>query len=164
MALVDRHYAFVTLMDSRQKTSTFEVRVRASEATAYFGAVTQIIKDATPVGQLLLSIEDLSAGTMISKGVTLRTFDDAAVPPALEDHIFTFDKIGVKFRGGLQNYQITIPARDGAQFTVAGDGVTIITEGAGADQQVLDFISRFEAVAVAANETFPTVTGMLVVS
>lgn len=145
MALVDLHYAYVTLGDSRKKTTTFRARVSAADATAYFGAATQILKDGTPVGQLLLSIEDMSAGTLISKGVVLDTIDDAAVFPDPDDNVYNFDKLMIHYQAGIRNYHLSIPARDDAAYTVASDGVTVLLDD---DQQVIDLVSRFNATVL----------------
>lgn len=145
MALVDLHYAYVTLIDSRQKKSTWDVRVSSTDAAAYWGALTQILKDGTEVGQLLLSIEDLSGGVLVSKGVRLETIEDAFVPPAPDDNVYHFDKLLVHYRSGIRNYHVSIPARDDAAYAVADDGVTVILDNADA---VTDFVSRFEAVAL----------------
>lgn len=145
MALVDLHYAYVTIGDSRKKSSTVRFRVSAADATAYFGSATQILKDGTPVGQLLLSIEDMTAGTMLSKGVMLETIDDAAVFPAPDDNVYGFDKLMVHYSAGIRNYHLTIPARDDAAYTVASDGVTVLLDD---DQQVIDLVSRFNATVL----------------
>lgn len=147
MALVDLHYAYVTFGDSRKKTSTIQVRVSSVDAAAYFGAATQILKDGTAVGQLLLSFEDMSAGTMIAKGVKLETIDDAAAFPAPDDNVYAFDKLMIHYQSGIRNYHVTIPARDDTAYTVAADGVTVILDG---DQQVIDLVTRFNATVLPA--------------
>lgn len=145
MALVDLHYAFVTFLDSRGKQSSVQFRVSSTDASAYYGALTQILKDATTVGQLLLSFEDLSAGVMLAKGIRLETIEDTAAPPAPDDNVYHFDKLLCHYRSGLKNHFLTIPARDDTAYSVAADGVTVILAD-GAD--VADFVSRFNAVVL----------------
>lgn len=145
MALVDLHYAFVTFLDSRGKQSTAQFRVSSTDASAYYGALTQILKDATTVGQLLLSFEDLSAGVMLSKGVRLETIEDTASPPAPDDNIYHFDKLVVHYHAGIKNHWVSIPSRADANYTVAADGVTVILDDAA---MVADFVSRFDAVVL----------------
>jgi len=147
MALVDFHYAFIKLGDSRGKTTEVAFRVTAVSAAAYFGAVTQILKDATPVGQLLLSVEDLSACSMMGKGIRLVTEDDAVTFPGYDTDIFIFDKLAVHYSSGFDNYQVTIPGRDSANYTMESDAVHVnLTLGL-----VDEFVSRFNAVALAKN-------------
>lgn len=161
MALTDFHYAFIKLGDSRGKTTEVRFRVTAANANAYWSAATQILKDGTAVGQLLLSVEDLSACSMMGKGVQLVTEDDAAVFPAPNDDVYIFDKLGVSYQAGFDNYQITIPGRDTTNYQVGDDGVTVLS---GSPQQMVDFISRFESTALAKNGQAPTVKKVVVVS
>ena len=160
MALVDFHYAYAQFGDSRAKTTTVRIRVLSAEATAYFGAVTQILKDATPVGQLLLSLEDLSAGSMMGKGVSLLTADDTTTFPGSDSDIFTFDKLAVHYASGFDNYQFTIPCRDSANYTMESDGVHVNQTLGLVDE----FISRLEAVGVAKNGGAMNVTAITVPS
>ncbi len=147
MALTDFHYAFIKIGDSRKKTTEVRFRVTAAEAVNYFSAVTQILKDATAVGQLLLSVEDLSAGTLQGKGIILITEDDAAGFPGFDSDIFNFDKLAVHYAAGFDNYQVTIPARDSANYTMESDAVHVNPTLGLVDE----FISRFNAVALGKN-------------
>ena len=156
MALEDFHHAYIKLGDSRRKTTEVSFRVTAASAAAYFGAVTQILKDATPVGQLLLSVEDLSACSMMGKGVSLITKDDATDFPDSDSDIFNFDKLGVHYNSGFDNYQMTIPGRDSANYTMESDGIHVdMTVGL-----VDDFVSRFNAVVLAKNGGASTITSI----
>jgi hypothetical protein len=160
MALTDFHYAFIKLGDSRKKTTEVRFRVTAAQATNYFSAVTQILKDATAVGQLLLSVEDLSAGTLQGKGVTLITEDDAAGFPDFDSDIFSFDKLAVHYSAGFDNYQVTIPARDSANYTMESDAVHVNpTLG-----MVDEFIARFNAVVLGKNGVAAVVENITVPS
>jgi len=160
MALVDFHYAYSQFGDSRGKTTTVRIRVNSAQANAYFGAVTQILKDATPVGQLLLSLEDMSAGSMMGKGVSLLTADDTTIFPGSDSDIFTFDKLAVHYASGFDNYQFTIPCRDSANYTMESDGVHVNQTLGLVDE----FISRLEAVGVAKNGGAMNVTAITVPS
>jgi len=160
MALVDFHYAFIKLGDSRQKTTEVAFRVTAAAAAAYFGAVTQILKDATPVGQLLLSVEDLSACSMMGKGIRLVTEDDAVTFPDFDSDIFIFDKLAVHYSSGFDNYQVTIPGRDSTNYTMESDAVHVNPTLGLVDE----FISRFEAVVLAKNGGAATVSSITVPS
>lgn len=165
MALVDRYIGKVTLGMSDRRISTFEVRLKPDKAQLYINEVTQTLKDATEVGQLLLSIEDLSKGTLISKGIELKTLDDAADYPAPTAEVYAFDKLGVSFSAGFDNYQITIPARDEAKYVVGPDGLTVIlTEAGGGTAEVEQFVERFAAVCLGKNGSAATVSQIRVVS
>lgn len=161
MALKDFHYAVIKLGDSRKRITEVRFRINVIEAGLYYNATTQILKDATEVGQLLLSVEELSACTLQGKGVVLLTEDDTAGFPAPNDDVYIFDKIGVSYSAGFDNYQMTIPGRDTAAYTVADDGVTIVTSGTG---DVPDFIARFNAIVIGKNEVAAEVTKMTIIS
>jgi len=160
MALVDFHEAFIKLGDSRQKTTEVSFRVTAAEATNYFSAVTQILKDATAVGQLLLSVEDLSKCSMMGKGVRLVTKDDATDFPGFDTDIFNFDKLAVHYNCGFDNYQVTIPGRDTTNYTMESDGVHVNPTLGLVDE----FISRFNAIVLGKNGGASTVTSITVPS
>jgi len=160
MTLVDFHYAFVKLGDSRGKVTEVRYRVSATSAAAYFTALTQILKDATPVGLLLADTELLSACSMMGKGVMLVTEDDAQAFPGYDTDIFIFDKLAVHYRAGFDNYQVTIPGRDSANYTMETDGVHVNpTLGA-----VDDYITHFNAVVLAKNGTAGIVQNITVPS
>lgn len=161
MALVDKHYGYVKVGDSRKKTTEVVFRVNVIEAGLYYNATTQILKDATELGQLLLSVEDLSAGSMMGKGVRLTTIDDAVGFPAPNDDVYLFDKLGVSYTAGIDGYSMTIPARDTAAYTVADDGVTVVT---GLADAVDDFIARFNAIVIGKNTLAAEIEKITVVS
>jgi len=145
MALVDQHFAKITFGDSQGKEWTVRFRVNSTDAAAYFGAVTQILKDATELGLFFLSIEDLAEGTFRGKGVELVTIDDAIGFPAPDDNVYGFDKLLVSYVAAGNGYHLSIPTRDDANYTVATDGITVIlTDGA----FVEDFVTRFATVVL----------------
>lgn len=160
MALQDFHYAFVKLGDSRGKITEVRFRVSATDAAAYFTALTQILKDATPVGLLLADVELLSACSMMGKGVQLVTEDDAATFPGFDTDIFIFDKLAVHYSAGFDNYQVTIPGRDSSQYTMESDAVHVNPALGAVD----DFITHFNAVVLAKNGSSATVSTITVPS
>lgn len=155
MALEDFHYAYASFGDSRGKSATVSIRVTAADANAYFGAVTQTLKDATDVGQMLLSIEELSAGNLLGKGIRLWTEDDAANYPSGDAGIYHFDKVTVHYAAGFDSYTLTIPCRDETGYTVAADGITIV-DGLADDWE--DFYTRFNGLVLGKNGSQGTVT------
>jgi hypothetical protein len=164
VALKDVYFGKVELGMSNRKSSTWMARLVPSAAQLYINEVTQTLKDATPVGQLFLSVEDLSRGTLISKGVELKTYDDAADYPLPTLGVYAFDKFGTSFAAGFGNYQNTIPGRDMAAVALGPDGITILIAGTGATTQVTQYVSRFNAVVLGVNDAAAAVTQMLVVS
>lgn len=147
MALQDEYVAFVSFGMSNRKSSTARTRVKANDGNAYIAAITQTLKDATPLGLYLLSVEDMSAGTLIKKGVTLSTEDDAGDYPAADAKVWAWDKLNISYQAGFENGTITIPGRDNTKFTMSENGVDVQI-GATATTEVANFITRFNAVAV----------------
>jgi hypothetical protein len=164
VALKDFYVASVHLGMSNKKVSVWQQRVTSAAGNAYIAAVTQTLKDATALGQLLLSVEDLSDGTLISKGCSLQTFDDAADFPASDAGIYAFDKFGTSYSAGFDNYHNTIPGRDMDVVAIGPDGITIIISGAGATTEVTQYVSRFNAVALGKNDGAAVISEMQVVS
>lgn len=163
MANVASMWAFVKLMDSRKKTTDVRWRVADEvDGETFFTAETDLIRDATETAVLGFKIAALSACTVVGRGITFMQEDDAAVPPALEDHVFIFDKLLVSYDAGLDSYNLTIPGRKGSAYTVGSDGVSVIIEGAGAAVAVTEFIAAFEAGALAKNGDAPDVVEMIV--
>jgi len=161
MAMVDQHYAFVTFGDSRQKTSDVTFRVTAADANAYYDALTQVAKDATQLGLFFLSLEDVSAGTMMGKGVKLVTIEDTAAFPDPNDNVYNFDKLYIAYAAGLNNYGLSIPARDDTVYIVASDGVTVDLT---TPTEVADLVSRFASVVISKYGVAGTVTEITVSS
>lgn len=161
MALQDFHYGFIKLGDSRKRITEVVFRVNVIEAGLYYNATTQPLKDGTELGLLLLSVETLSRCSMMGKGVRLVTEDDANAFPLPNDDVYIFDKLGVSFRAGFDNYQMTIPGRDTAAYTVSDDGVTVLS---GTPQAMIDFIARFNAIVIGKNTLAAEVEKITVVS
>jgi hypothetical protein len=162
MALQDIYWAKVKLGMSNRKSSTHRLRVVPAEGQAYINAITQTLKDGTDVGLYLLSVEDLSAGTLIEKGVELSTEDDAADYPASSAKVWAWDKLSISYHAGFDNYTVTIPGRDNAKYNVGPDGVTVIASGAGSTTETSQYVTRFNAVAVGKNNTAATFDQMYV--
>jgi hypothetical protein len=156
-------WAFLRLGDSRKKTTDVRWRVADEvDGEAFFTAETDILRDATDTAQLGFKIAALSGCTVLGRGVTFIQENDAAVFPALEDHVFIFDKLLVSYDAGLDAYNLTIPGRKGSAYTVGSDGVTVIIEGAGAAAAVTEFITAFEGGALAKNGEVPNVQEIIV--
>ena len=164
MALKDYYFAFVTLGMSDKKASTWRQRVTTIGGQAYIGALTQVLKDGTAVGLLMLSVETLSKGVLIKKGVTLETVDDAADYPLPNDEAYAFDKFGASYSAAFDNYQNTIPARKMDEVFIESDGIHIAITGGSATTAVTDFVSRFNAVALGKNDGAAVIDEMFVVS
>lgn len=152
MAMQERYIGKLALIDSTGKSSTIEVRITSTAATEWLTAVGAA-KDATALGTFFTRAAAMSGATDYQQSVELVREDDAASLPG--DGVFNFDKFAVSYKAGLDNYTLTIPARLLSAVSLADDGVTVVTGGAGA---VDNFISSFEGVVLAKNGAVPDVT------
>lgn len=164
MALVTTWRASVSFGDSRKKLADVSVRISEGDGKAWINAVDQAARDATDVGDFFAATAGLSSGTPFTKAVTMEQEDENAVFPTADLNIYNFDKLGVGFKALLDNYNMTIPARDDSAYTVSEDGVTVILTGAGATAEVTAFIAAFNGLVLGKNGGTGTVITMQVVS
>ncbi len=162
MAQVEQFVAYMKIGDSRQEYTTYEIRVLAADAAAWLAAIGYAAKEATDVGQMLLGVEQLTAGHPAERGVRSSFVDDTFTFPAPDDNVYNFDKISVGFRAGLDRYTVTIPSRDDAAYNVADDGVTVIISGAGASAATTQFVTKFNTSAAGKNGGAATVEKMYI--
>lgn len=162
MALQNSWYAVADFIDSRGQSSSVRVRVSETDAEAWLNAADNTARASTDVGVLFIRIAALSAATLYKRYVTLEVEDDAPAIPAPDDNIYNFDKLAVSFQAGLDNYSMTIPARDDANYTVGSDGVSVIL-GASGTTEIQNFVTAFEGTVVAKNGGTPTVRKITVI-
>jgi len=171
MAVVERYFAYITFADCRKnpsgggnKTSSIRVRVSAANANTYFAANTDALRAATEVGLLMTAFAGLSSGYRLSWGVSIDLEQDAPNFPATESAIYTFDKYQISYRAGLDNYVVSIPARDDIDANVASDGVSVLLVAPGATGEVTNLVTRFESTVQSKNGDAVTVNGIRVSS
>lgn len=151
MAFVTKYFAELGLGDSRRKTSPSRIQISKANFDAYNGAANFAAALVTPVGLYFAALSLLTASTVQSWNVSQETVNDTDSFPLPDDNVYNFDKINVGFRAALKNYNITIPGRDDTAYTVATDGVTLITTDPGWTAAVEDYITQFNAVALGDN-------------
>lgn len=136
MARIFTWWAYMTMLDSRNKTTDVQFRVSELDAETWGTAESTLLRDGSEIGILFAAIEGLSACTVVERGVKMADIDDAAVKPAADANVYTFDKLTVGVHAGIDNYTFTIPGRDDAAYTVGEDGVSVILSGDGASAAV----------------------------
>lgn len=135
MAEVMAYFAQLTLGDRAKKVTTWEMRVSAANAQAWFAAANQAARDATDAGSLLDAVFDVVGSSQyISKNVVGKAMNDAYVWPTGEAEVYNSNKINVSYSttlGGLpQNLQVTIPQRDPSSYELESNGINIVlTDG-----------------------------------
>jgi hypothetical protein len=168
MALFVEPFAFVSYLmtnqnpkSKRPKVATFETRITAAAGKAFVAAADDAARLASSVGSLVTKTNALSLGVPIAWGVKYQVVDGSADAPAADAGVYPFDKFAAQLAAGLDNYQITIPARKDSAVVFESDGVSLdLTDGA----NVQDWIVAFEAIALGKNGTTPSVERMFVVS
>lgn len=162
MALVEQYFGFLKVGDSRQKFTNVEIRLASADAIAWNAAIGAAAKAATEAGVLMAAIEGLMAGTVFERGVRSAIVDDAAVFPAADDNVYSFDKINVTLKAGLDRSTVTIPTRDDAAYNVAADGVTVIITGAGASAATTAYVDAVADAVIGKNGTAAVVEKMYI--
>lgn len=135
--------------------------VPAAAVTAYNAAADDAARAATLIGALLAAENDLTKGVEYKVDVGFAYVQDAALPPAVSEFVFAFDKVGVSFAADGEYYTSSIPARNDANITLSSDGVTIDT-GAGASDEVLAYVSAFNAVVLSEESVAGTIANMYI--
>lgn len=164
MAWIEQAWLNIGFMTSDKKISVVSLRVDIAEADAWTFALPGVARDATEVGVLIAAITALTDGVKQYEEISHRSVNDAADYPLPSAEVYSFDKFGVLFKSGLDNYQFTIPARDMDEVVPEADGVTIPITGAAATPAVLALVAAVNDTVIAKNGGAAVVTGMKVVS
>ncbi len=164
MAWIEQAWLNIGFLTSDRKTVVVQLRVDGTEADAWAFAVPGIIRDATEVGVLIAAIGAVSNATRLYEEISHRSVNDAVDYPAASAEVYSFDKFGMLFSAGLDNYQFTIPARKMSVVVPEADGLTIPIVGASATAEVLALVAAINDTVMAKNGGAATVTGMRVVS
>lgn len=135
--------------------------VAAAAVTAYNAAADDAARAATAVGVFFDAEAALSLGVRYKTDVGFSYVDNAAIPPAVSEFVFAFDKVGISFTADGEYYTSSIPARDNADITLSGDGVTIDL-GAGASAEVLAYVAAFNTTILSEELVQGTVANMYV--
>jgi len=151
MARIFQWWAFMSLIDSRQKTTSVRWRVSELDAETWGTAESDTIRNTTEIGIMMAAIEGLSSSVVVERGVEMSDIDDAAVAPTPDANVYNFDKLTVGIQAGLDHYTMTIPGRDDAAYNVGGDGVTVILSGAGASAATTAFVAAVPDAYVGKN-------------
>lgn len=164
MAWIEQFWATMSILTSDRKTVVCQWRVSEIEGLLWLNQAPGVLRDGTEVGLLFQAVEGLTSGTVLSEGVNRHSVDDTAEFPAPSAEVYSFDKFGVTFRSGLDNYQFTIPARKMSAVVPEADGVTIAITDPPASAEVLALVAAVNDVVLAKNGGDAVVTGMKVVS
>jgi len=138
----------------RQKMATVEHYVPVAAVTAYNAAADDAARAATTIGVFFDAEAALSLGVVKKHDVGFSYVDLAALPPAANEKVYPFDKIGVSFTADGEYYVSSIPARDNDAFVVGPDGITILIETGSAAE---DYVAAFNAVINSEEQVLGTV-------
>jgi hypothetical protein len=147
----------------RNKVATIRWRVPEVVVTNYLAAADDAARAATAAGQLIAAADDLSRGVPVKVTVGSAFEDSTAVPPEPDQFVFPFDKFGISFRADGENYVSSIPARDDANVTVGGDGISVILGDAATDE-IKAFVLAFENIVLSEEGGAATITQITVTS
>lgn len=164
MAYVEQFLAQMGFLTSDRKTVVVSLRVSEIEGLLWLNQLPGVLRDGTEVGLLFQAIQGMTNATLLYEGVQRHAVDDAVDYPAPSAEVYSFDKFGVSFKSGLDNYNFTIPGRKMSVVVPEADGVTIPISGAGASAEVLALVAAVNDVVLAKNGGDAVVTGLKVVS
>lgn len=153
MAIQTKYYLSVSLIDSQRKVSNVRFQIDSTEGAAWLAAADAPARALTPVGVLMTNITDMSRGLLWAQGVFMEDVDDTRAAPAHDADVYNFDKFTIGYRAGLDNYVMTIPARENT-FNMNSDGVNVLI-GDGASADVTAFIASLETLLVPKNGNTP---------
>lgn len=145
----------------RPQVASVDHYVPAAAVTAYNAAADDAARAATLIGALLSAEDALTKGVTSKVDVGFSYVQDAALPPAVSEFVYAFDKVGVSFTADGEYYTSSIPARDDANITLSSDGITVDT-GAGASTEVTDYIAAFNAVVLSEEGVAGTIANMYI--
>lgn len=145
----------------RPQIASIDHYVPAAAVTAYNAAADDAARAATLIGALMVAENALTLGVEYKVDVGFVYTQDAALPPAVSEFVFAFDKVGVSFTADGEYYTSSIPARDNADITLSSDGVTVDT-GAGASPEVTAYIAAFNGVVLSEEGVAATIANMYV--
>lgn len=158
----DSFHVTYSFMDSKKKLSAMEFQCSAADAMAYWAAADDAARAATNIGVHAINTQNLSLASLWS--IQVKQVHDMAgrVIPIPDSAIYNHDKLTVYYQAGLENYVMTIPARDDNNYVVAGRQGDVVLAPDGTTE-VEAFQTSFPGVVLGKNGEIGTVTGMRVV-
>lgn len=145
----------------RPQIASVDHYIPAAAVTAYNAAADDAARAATSLGAFLAAENDLTKGVEYKVDVGFAYVQNAAIPPAVSEFVFAFDKVGVSFTADGEYYTSSIPARDDANITLSSDGVTIDL-GAGASDEVLAYVAAFNTLILSEESVQGTIANMYI--
>lgn len=143
----------------RPQVASVSHYIPAAAVTAYNAAADDAARLATSLGAFLAAEAALSLGVPVKVDVGFAYVDNAAIPPAVSEFVFAFDKVGISFQADGEYYTSSIPARNNDVITLGGDGITIDI-GAGASDEVEAYVAAFNTLILSEELVQGTVVGM----
>lgn len=163
MPVVNIYRARLSFGDQQKKLFAVEFNVSETDAEAWLTAADEATRAATDLGVFMASLEALSKCSLYEKGVTLVERTEPYTFPAITTATYGFDKLAVSYKAGIRNFTLSIPGRDESAYTVADDGITVITSVAGT-AEVQAFVAAFNTTVLAVSGDQGTVQGISVSS
>jgi len=140
MADVPFYTAYVSAVDSADKSTHMEMRVDATDAKAYVAAADTAARAATKVGLLLIGMENLALWVIggtgeVEHGVKSGFKNGSYVPFTVEAEAFRSNKLNVSYStnnaGVPASGGFTIAIRNPAAYTLESNGVNLDLEDGG---------------------------------
>mgnify|MGYP004702187815 CR=1 FL=1 len=158
MALVDRPYLSITLVDGVGRSSVWQAYITLAEAQAYVAAANQGARDATPVGVLAGYLGVITQMAVLSTAVCLNVVNTAIGNVA--DTVLRGNKWEFFFNGDGRSYVFTVPGRDDSKATQSPNSLGIAID---APTDMDNFVSQYNTVARSINGGAVEITKAVIV-
>lgn len=145
----------------RPQVASVDHYIPAAAVTAYNAAADDAARAATALGVFLAAENALTKGVEDKVDVGFSYVQNAAIPPAVSEFVFAFDKVGISFTADGEYYNSSIPARNDANITLSSDGVTV-NLGAGASTEVTDYVAAFNTLILSEELVQGTIANMYI--
>jgi len=127
------------------KVSTMSLIVTSASVNSYNAAADDAARAATALGEMIVSLENLTKGVLKSIDVGY-TYEQNLAPPAADTFALDKDKFLVSSRDTVNSdpVKLSIPARNDDAIVIESDGVTVdITQ-----PDMSEFVADYEAIAL----------------
>jgi len=155
MAEVEASEVFVSFLDSANRDSNWSFRALSASVKVYVAAADNAARLLTNVGMLITRTIALSDLTAQKYGVLYAFAEDTAAAPAGSK--LRGNKAVFQFSGSGRGFVTSVPGRKESAYVIANG--TDIVVGAGASQEVADWITSIEATGLDINGNAVAVTG-----
>lgn len=140
---------YTVIVDSANKQGRVDMRVDAVDAQAYVAAANTAARDATKVGLLIKSVENLQlhpTQNIYKRGLDYGFLEIPFQKPAADDGVYRSNKlkndIATNNAGIPATASFTIPAYDPAVISMESNGVNVVISGLSITAEIQNLLNQ----------------------